>query len=134
MAEIPLYRLHVLRAYYALMGFGTMAVFWPSLLFHTDEWGADTGAQYSLLGALSPLALLGLRYPIKMLPIVIYEFLWKSLWFIFVAGPLWMHDRMTEEVWSNVFACGIAVVLTPIIVPWTYIWKTYVSAPTERWT
>ncbi len=133
MADVPLYRLYILRAYYALMGLGTLAVFWPSLLSHSDSWGVANGAQYSLLSALSPLALWGLRYPLKMLPIILYEFLWKCLWFAFVVAPLWMHDGMTDQVWQNVFACGIAVVLTPIVVPWPYLWKTYVTAPADRW-
>lgn len=130
---VPLYRLNILRAYYALMAFGTLVVFWPSLVSHTDSWGIASGAQYSLLAALSPLSLLGLRYPLKMLPVVIYEFLWKSLWFVFVAGPLWMNDAMTDGVWSNVVACGVAIVLTPIVVPWRYLWETYASAPADRW-
>ena len=133
MADVPVYRLYILRAYYALIAFGTMMVFWPSLLSHSDRWGIENGAQYSLLAALTPLCLVGLRYPLKMLPILLYEFIWKCLWFAFVAGPLWMHGQMTEGVWSDVFACGIAVVLTPLVVPWPYLWKTYVAAPMDRW-
>lgn len=134
MAAVPIYRLYMLRAYYALIAFGSMAVFWPSLISHSDEWGVAHGAQFALLGALSPLFVVGLRYPLKMLPLIIYEFVWKCLWFVFVAGPLWMHGHMTEGVWSNVFACSISVVLTPIIVPWPYLWKTYFIAPMDRWT
>ena len=133
MAEVSLLRLYILRAYYALVAFGTMVVFWPLLVSHSDLWGATNGAQYSLLGALSPLFLVGLRYPLTMLPLVIYEFTWKLLWFMFVAGPLWMHGQMTEQIWSNVFACGIAIVLTPIVLPWSYVWRTYVRAPADRW-
>lgn len=134
MASVSQYRLLALRAYYALIALGTAAVFWPSLLSHTDHWGGENGAQYSLLAALSPLALLGLRYPLKMLPILVYEFLWKSLWFVFVAAPLWLHGQMTDEVWANVFACGLGVVLTPIVLPWSYVWKTYIADPLERWS
>lgn len=126
-------RLNMLRAYYALMAFGTLAVFWPDLLNHSHEWGIRNGAQYSLLGALAPLSLLGLRYPLKMLPLVIYEFLWKALWFIFVVAPLYAGGQMTDGVWSNVFACGVAIALTPIVMPWRYFWRTYVSEPGERW-
>ena len=131
MVDTSRYCLLLLRAYYALIGFGTMAVFWPALLSHSDAWSADNGVQYSLLGALSPLALVGLRYPLKMLPIVIYEFVWKSLWFIFVMAPLWRHGAITDQVWSNVVACGIAIALTPVVVPWRYVWRTYVAAPPE---
>lgn len=131
--QVSTLRLNILRAYYALLAFGTSAVFWPSLLQHTHEWGIDNGAQYSLLGALTPLALLGLRYPLTMLPLVLYEFVWKVLWFAFVAGPLFAADRMTDGVWSNVVACGVAIVLTPIVMPWRFFWRNYVTRPTERW-
>ena len=131
--EVSVLRLYILRAYYALMVFGTFAVFWPDLLSHTDEWGIQAGAQYSLLAALSPLALLGLRYPLKMLPLIFYEFLWKALWLIFVVTPLWSHNQMTDDVWANVFAVSFAIVLTPVVVPWRYVWQVYVAAPADRW-
>lgn len=131
--EVTPLRLNVMRAYYALMAFGTVAVFWPSLLSHSHDWGIRNGAQYSLLGALSPLALLGLRYPLKMLPIIIYEFVWKALWLLLVAAPLFAAGQMTEEVWSNVFACSIAIVLTPIVMPWGYFRRAYLLAPSEPW-
>ena len=131
--DVSVVRLAILRAYYALMAFGTAAVFWPDLISHTDEWGMRAGAQYSLLGAITPLALLGLRHPLKMLPVVLYEFVWKALWFVFVAAPLWSHGRMTQDVWADVFACGIAIVLTPVVVPWRYVRQVYLVAPADRW-
>ena len=128
-----LLRLNILRAYYAFMAFGTAAVFWPSLLHHSHEWGIAHGAQYSLLAALSPLALLGIRYPLKMLPVIFYEFAWKALWFVFIVAPLYAADRMTDDVWANVFACGIAIILTPLVLPWRHVWQTYVAAAAEPW-
>lgn len=131
--SVSLLRLNILRAYYAFMAFGTAAVFWPSLLNHSHEWGIAHGAQYSLLAALSPLALLGIRYPLKMLPVICYEFAWKALWFVFIVAPLYAADRMTDDVWANVFACGIAIILTPLVLPWRHVWQTYVAAAAEPW-
>lgn len=133
MTEPSIFRLNLLRAYYALMALGSLLVFWPDLVSHTPRWGLDNGAQYALLGALAPLALLGLRYPLQLLPLVIYEFLWKALWFICVVAPLYRAGQMTEGVWSNVFACSIAIVLTPIVMPWRYVWRTYVTARADPW-
>ncbi|WP_310498403.1 hypothetical protein [Sandarakinorhabdus sp.] len=130
---VSLLRLNILRAYYALMGFGTAAVFWPALLDHSHEWGIASGAQYSLLAALSPLALLGLRYPLKMMPVIFYEFIWKALWFVFTALPLYAADRMTDAVWANVYACSIAIVLTPLVLPWRHVWHIYFAAAAEPW-
>lgn len=126
-------RLNILRAYYALMAVGTTAIFWPSLIQHSAEWGIENGAQYSLLAALTPFAFLGLRYPLKMLPIILYEFTWKAFWLIFVVAPVYHADRMTDLVWSNVFACSIAIVLTPIIMPWRYFWQNYVRDKSDGW-
>ena len=131
--EVSTFRLNVLRAYYALMAFGTAAFFWPPLVQHSAEWGINNGAQYSLLAALTPFSFLGLRYPLKMLPIIMFEFTWKAMWFAFVVAPLYASDRMTELVWSNAFACGIAIVLTPIIMPWRFFWQSYVQQAGERW-
>lgn len=131
--EVSTLRLNVLRAYYALMAFGTATLFWPPLVRHSPEWGIENGAQYSLLAALTPFAFLGLRYPLKLLPIILYEFTWKAMWFIFVVAPLYTSGRMTDLVWSNAFACGIAIILTPIIMPWRYFWHSYVRQPGERW-
>jgi len=132
-SKVSAFRLNILRAYYALMAFGTIALFWPDLVSHTDTWGIETGAQYSLLAALSPLSLLGFRHPLKMLPLVVFEFLWKALWLLFVVLPLWRNDAMTENVWANVFAVSIAIILTPIVMPWRYFMETFVVSPAERW-
>lgn len=133
MTDPSVFRLNLLRAYYALMALGSFAVFWPDLVTHSPQWGIDNGAQYALLSALAPMALLGLRYPLRFLPLVIYEFLWKLLWFVFVAAPLYSAGQMNEGVWSNVFACSIAIVLTPIVMPWRYFWHTYATARAEPW-
>ena len=130
---VSVFRLNVLRAYYALMALGSFAVFWPGLIRHSHEWGIANGAQYSLLGALAPLALAGLRYPLKMLPLILYEFLWKFVWFVCIVAPLYSAGQMKDLVWSNVFACAIAIVLTPLVMPWSFFWRNYVAAPAERW-
>lgn len=132
--EVSTFRLNILRAYYALMAFGTAALFWPSLVQHSAQWGIDNGAQYALLAALTPFSLLGLLRPLKMLPIILYEFTWKAMWFVFVAAPLYTSGRMTELVWSNAIACSIAIVLTPIVMPWRFFWQRYVKEAGERWS
>ena len=42
-----------------------------------------------MLVALSLLWFLGLRYPLQMLPVLLFELAWKLIWMIVVVLPLW---------------------------------------------
>ena len=50
------------------------------LLFADKPWDLQAGTVECLLVAMSLLALLGLRHPRQMLPILLFEVTWKLLW------------------------------------------------------
>lgn len=133
MTGVPLWRLYVLRAMYAFMAFGIFATQWPALITHGNDWTILAGAAHCLLGSIGLLALLGIRYPLKMLPLLVFEFVWKAVWFIAVARPLWSAGLVTPDVQDTVFACGMGIVLVPLALPWRYLWANYVTAPGDRW-
>jgi hypothetical protein len=31
------------------------------------------------------------------------------------------------------FSIALGVVIVPLVLPWGYIWRTYVTAPSDRW-
>ena len=72
MPEISVFRLYLLRAGYLLLVVGLGSTIWPTM-FHHGAWTLSIGVEKSLLAALSLLAVLGLRYPLKMLPLLFYE-------------------------------------------------------------
>ena len=57
------------------------------------------------LGALSILAVLGVRYPFKMLPLLFFELLWKVMWLVGWGLPLWG----SAEIRANLGMSGRAV-------------------------
>jgi len=73
--EVSLLRLHVLRATYLLLVVGLGATIVPIVVSH--ELTAR-GVIPSLLGAVWLLALAGLRYPLQMLPLLMFELGWKA--------------------------------------------------------
>src|SRR6185312_4747157 len=93
-AELSLRRLYALRVGYLILGGGLALVKWP-LFFHRDiPWTLTEGVVNCLLTALSLLAFLGLRYPVQLLPVLLFECLWKVIWLTVVALPLWTSHKI----------------------------------------
>ena len=90
------------------------------------------GVVACLLTAMSLLAFLGLRYPVRMLPILLFEVLWKVIWIAAVALPHLVADDIdtaTREVLVN---CSLVVIIIAVI-PWRYVWERYIQAPADAW-
>jgi len=83
---LSLRRLYLLRFGYLFMGGGLAVEKWPSFVAHHGSWPLHEGIVECILLAMSLLALLGLRYPVKMLPILVFESLWKLTWLAVVAA------------------------------------------------
>lgn len=125
-------RLNLLRAFYLLMAVGLGVTIWPSVVDHGLEPALSGPTTRSLLAALGALSLLGLRYPLKMLPLLIFEMLWKAIFLISFALPLWRAGQIDPGSLANIQACLMVVILLPII-PWRHLAATYFAAPGERW-
>jgi hypothetical protein len=81
---------------------------------------------------MSILALLGLRYPVKMLPILLFESLWKLTWLGVVALPKLLGgglDAATTVEFTNI----LFVVVILAVIPWGYVVRQYLAAPGDRW-
>ena len=87
----------------------------------------------SVLGAFALLAVLGIRYPLKMLPLLLFELLWKSIWILVFGLPLVLSGRLGPETTETLTACLMGVVLVPLVTPWGYVLKHYLKAPGDRW-
>ena len=83
-----------MRVGYFVMGGGLAVTKWPELLAH-GPWELEEGTVLTMLVAMSVLALLGLRYPQRMLPILLFEVGWKLTWLGVVALPLWLDGNLT---------------------------------------
>lgn len=130
---LSLLRLYLLRAMYLFIATGLALTIWPGLIGHAGIAATPDTVVSALLGALAVLCLVGLRYPVRMIPILIFELIWKLLWVVSYALPAWLNaslDAYTEETF---FACMIGVVLVPLVLPWRFIYKTYVTGRGDPW-
>ena len=92
--ELSTRRLNVMRFGYAFLGVGLAIVKWPLLIRDAPSLPVMDGVVACLLTAMSLLAFLGLRYPVQMLPILLFEVAWKVLWLATVAVPHLVSDDM----------------------------------------
>ena len=131
MSPISTLKLSLLRAMYLLMSAGLFITIWPAILVPTERLANANSVVFALLGSLGLISLLGLRYPLKMLPILLFELLWKAVWIIAYAVPLWMGKGLDIYASETLFATGLGVVLVPLVLPWGYIFKHYITATSE---
>ena len=129
--QLSLWQLNALRVGYLVMGVGLAVIKWP-LLFDHEPWGLAEGTKECLLIAMSVLALLGIRYPLRMLPILLFEVSWKLLWLGVVALPLW-SDNQLEGATRTQAGAVLWVVIIIAVIPWRHVLAQYVMAPGEPW-
>jgi len=129
--RLPTLRLNMMRAGYLLMAVGLIIVKWP-LLLQASSLPVVDGAIVCILTAMSLLALVGLRYPIGMLPILLFEVLWKVLWLAIVALPHLIAGDMDEATAELMFSV-LFVIAILAVTPWDYVWKRFVTARGDNW-
>jgi hypothetical protein len=128
---VAAWRVNAIRFIFLLMAvvMGGMFV-WPQLLFESADWDVMRGLAKSMLAALALMSLLGVRYPLQMLPLMLYEIAWKTIWIILIASRAWMADKWTPDIEGLFYDC-IGIVIAYFIVPWRYVWARYVAQPME---
>lgn len=128
-SEVSLVRLYVLRAMYLVLVIGLGAMIVPEILSHEP---ASRGVIPSLLGAVWLLAFLGLRYPLQMLPLLMFEFVWKLIWMLAYGLPQWSSGQRPPTFADDMFNIAFGAILL-LVIPWGYVWRHYARRPGARW-
>jgi hypothetical protein len=81
---------------------------------------------------MSLLAFLGLRYPVRLLPILLFETLWKVIWLSVVALPAVLAGDV-DPAMSEIIVSFAPEVIIVAVTPWRYVWQRYVVATGDPW-
>ena len=130
--KVSLVRLYLLRALYLLIVVGLGVVVWRDIVQRDRPWELMEGVVACMLAAFSALSVLGLRHPLQMLPLLLWELAWKSIWLLAVALPLWLTGQMDEAAWATTSAC-LMVVIIPFVIPWRHVLAHCVMKRGDRW-
>jgi hypothetical protein len=121
---VALWRINAIRFLFLLMAGIMGSVVWSQLLFESADWPVARGLAKSMLAALALMSLFGVRYPMQMLPLMLYEIAWKTIWITLIAGRAWMAGKWSADIEGLFYDC-IGIVIAYFIVPWRYVWARY---------
>ena len=133
MTEVSMTRLYALRVYYVLIAAGLALMIGPLILLQEPNVEHARSVVRALLGAVGLLAALGVRYPLRMMPILLFEFAWKTIWLLAFALPASRQGPLDATWQSSVFDTGLGVVASLLIIPWPWVWQNYVRRPGDPW-
>jgi hypothetical protein len=126
-------RRNLLRACYLLLVVGLGLTAWPRLVLGSADRPLMDGVVDAMLCGMQLLAIIGLFSPVRMLPVILFDIVWKALWVGIVALPLVLRGEVTQGVAETLFACAWVLPFV-VIVPWGYVVRHYlrVSEPWRR--
>jgi hypothetical protein len=128
--EIPRWRLHVLRAIallFVVSGFFS----YPEMLIHASA--TDRGMIKAFLTGLWLMSFLAVRFPLKMLPVFLFEFVWKTVWLLVFGLPQWITGVGSPRLSQDLLETGSPPILLAFVIPWGYVWRHYIKQPSESW-
>jgi hypothetical protein len=123
---VPRINIYLLRLPFTLMFLFLSYDAWMQILTHTGSWDSTNAAAWCMWGSYSIISFIGILRPLKMLPVVLFEIVYKTTWLAVVAYPLWIKNELDgseAEYMTNVF---VWVILPGIFMPWRYFFRTYI--------
>lgn len=131
--DVSLFRLYLMRVLF-ILNFVLLGMdVWPALINHAKPWDPMHGIAVSFWAALSALSGLGIRYPLKMLPVLFMQLFYKSVWLLAVGLPLRAAGQLKPAGEELFTVCAIGLVLDLVVIPWPYVLAQFVRAPGDRW-
>lgn len=133
MSEVTTFRLYLLRAGYLIITVGLALMIGPGLIHPPENLPHMNSVVRSMLGAVCLLSALGIRYPLKMLPVLFFELVWKTIWLLVFGLRLWSTNKLDADTRETLFNCIFGVILVLIVTPWGYVFRHYLKARGDRW-
>ena len=129
---VALWKIWGLRLVFLMMAAFLGPYQFLALFGETAHWSGWQGAGHSIFAALSLIALLGVFHPLKLLPVMLFELIWKTLWLLAIAMTAWLEHREIPDI-LDLWATIIGVVIMIVIIPWRYTFWSYFVQPVDLW-
>ena len=129
-SEVSPARLKLLRATFLLCAIAGFLLVLPGVI-RPDV--AVRGMQESMIAGLWVTGFLGLRYPVRMVPLLLFAFASATVWLFSYGLQQWLAGAAMPNLRSDLLAIGGGAILFALAIPWGHVWRRYVTGPSERW-
>ncbi|TRX60596.1 hypothetical protein FNH22_05985 [Fulvivirga sp. M361] len=120
-------RLALMRGLY-LLNFISLAIDnWIIIFFPQEQMDILSGVAISFWASFSLLMLIGIRFPTRMLPLLLLQLLYKSSWIIGTYLPAKSTGLLDANLQSFFWVCIAGIVLNLFIIPWPYVYHRYLK-------
>ncbi|HYF29868.1 MAG TPA: hypothetical protein VD993_02005 [Chitinophagaceae bacterium] len=117
--------IYLLRLLFLLMFIFVNLDTWPSI-FTQQSWDPVKAAAVCMWASYAALSFIGILRPLLLLPIVIFEIIYKSVWLIIVAYPLWINNQLAGSPAEQMTQAFLWLPLPILAMPWRYFFRKYV--------
>lgn len=124
--RVPRINLFLLRLLFTLMFLFLTYEAWDYIFHHRGPWDITKAAAWCMWGSYSAISFIGIRHPLKMLPIVLFEIVYKTAWLCIVAYPLWRQGELAGTPAEGMARVYIWVVFPVAAMPWRYFIQVYI--------
>jgi hypothetical protein len=73
--------------------------------------------------AIAALSLIGLFFPLQFSAVLVFQFVYKGIWLLFVALPTVLANRGETLPWGITTFFLIWVIILPFIIPYRYLFN-----------
>lgn len=123
---VPSINIFLLRLLFFLMFIFLTFESWQHIFQHTGQWKNSDAAAWCMWGSYSAISFIGIVRPLKMLPIVLFEIIYKVTWLLIVAYPLWVKNELVGSPAEGMTHVFIWVIFPIVAMPWRYLFKSYI--------
>jgi hypothetical protein len=106
-----------------LFGLGIIVI--PETIKSTFTWPVEEPVAFGIIGsvylAFGLLSILGLRSPLKFLPVLLLQLCYKSIWFIGVVLPLLVTAHFPSYAIPTVIIFVTFIIGDLIAIPFSYV-------------
>jgi hypothetical protein len=69
-----------------------------------------------------------------MLPLLMFELVWKTTWLVTIGLPLRSSGQLEGPFRETWFANVMGLLIFSLAIPWGHVIRKYIREPGDRWT